>query len=134
MTCLYASKLKLPVVIQKRNRNFDLELLNVLFPSKFYLATLEREPNYLKCLVTMPLWQSNNLAIMLCHQRFLLHFLSLTCWKLCPFLEIIWFFSYDFKNIKHLITLVNSNVASREPLIIYIALMVSTSANWRAWL
>ena len=36
------------------------------------------------------------------------------------------------KSTKHLITLVNSNAASREPLIIFIALMVSPSANWRA--
>ena len=28
-------------------------------------------------------------------------------------------FSYDFKNIEHLITLTNSNAASREPLIIW---------------
>ena len=38
-------------------------------------------------------------------------------------------FSYDFKNIEHLITLVNSNTASRKPLILFIALMVSPSAN-----
>ena len=81
----------------------------------------------------MPLWQSNNLGIILCHQSFLLHCLSLTCWKLLPFLESILFFSYDFKNTEHLITLVNSNAASREPLIIFIALMVSPSTNWRAW-
>ena len=83
--------------------------------------------------MTISLWQSNNLVIILCHQSFLLHCLSLTCWKLLPFLESIWFFSYDFKNIEHLITLVNSNAASREPLIIFIALMVSPSTNWRAW-
>ena len=142
MSCLYASKLKLPVVFQKRNWNFafafehlwlDFELLNLLFPLKLHPATLERQLNYLKCFVTMPLWQSNNLVIILCHQSFLLHCLSLTCWKLLPFLESIWFFSYDFKNIEHLITLVNSNAASREPLIIFIALMVSPSINWRAW-
>ena len=142
MSCLYASKLKLPVVFQKRNWNFafafehlwlDFELLNLLFPLKLHPATLERQLNYLKCFVTMPLWQSNNLGIILCHQSFLLHCLSLTCWKLLPFLESIWFFSYDFKNIEHLITLVNSNAASREPLIIFIALMVSPSTNWRAW-
>ena len=75
----------------------------------------------------MPLWQSNNLLIMLCHQSFLLHCLSLTCRKLLPFLKSILFFSYDFKNIKHLVTLVNSNAASREPLIIFVALMVSLS-------
>ena len=39
------------------------------------------------------------------------------------------FFSYDFKNTEHLITLVNSNAASGEPLIIFIALMVSPSDN-----
>ena len=142
MSCLYASKLKLSVALQKGNWNFafafehlwlDFELLNLLFPLKLHPATLERQLNYLKCFVTMPLWQSNNLVIILCHQSFLLHCLSLTCWKLLPFLESIWFFSYDFKNIEHLITLVNSNAASREPLIIFIALMVSPSINWRAW-
>ena len=45
----------------------------------------------------MPLWYSNILVKILCHQSFLLHCLSLTCWKLLPFLESI-FFSYDFKN------------------------------------
>ena len=142
MSSLYASKLKLPVVFQKRHWNFafafehlwlDLELLNPHFPLKLYPATLERQLNDLKCFVTVPVWQSNNLGIILCHQSFLLHCLSLTCWKLLPFLESIWFFSYDFKNIEHLITLVNSNAASREPLIIFIALMVSPSTNWRAW-
>ena len=142
MSFLYVSKLKLSVAFQKRNWNFafafehlwlDFELLNLLFPLKLHPATLERQLNYLKCFVTMPLWQSNNLGIILCHQSFLLHCLSLTCWKLLPFLESILFFSYDFKNTEHLITLVNSNAASREPLIIFIALMVSPSINWRAW-
>ena len=87
----------------------------------------------LKCFVTMPLWQSNNLAIILCHQSFLLHCLSLTCWKLISFLESIYFFSYGFGNMVHFITLVNSNAAPREPLIISIALMVSPSTDWRAW-
>ena len=68
----------------------------------------------------------------MCHQRFLLHGLSLTCWKILPFLESIWFFSYDFQNIEHLITLVNSNAASRKSLIIIISLMVSPSPSWRA--
>ena len=141
MSFLYVSKLKLSVAFQKRNWNFafafehlwlDFELLNLLFPLKLHPATLERQLNYLKCFVTMPLWQSNNLVIILCHQSFLLHCLSLTCWNLLPFLKIIGFFSYDFKNIEHLITLVNSNAASREPLIIFIALMVSPSITWRA--
>ena len=108
MSCLYASKLKLPVVFQKRNWNFafafehlwlDLELLNLIFPLKFHPATLEKQLNYLKCFPTMPLWQSNNLDIILCDQSFLLHCRFLTCWKLLPILESIWFFSYHFKNI-----------------------------------
>ena len=135
-------KTKTPVVFRKRNWNFafafehlwlDLKLLNLLFPLKFYPATLESQLSYLKCFVTMHLWQSNNLTIILCHQGFLLHCLSLTCWKLLPFLDIIWFFSYDFRNIEHLITLVHSNVASREALTFFIDLMVSPSANWRDW-
>ena len=75
----------------------------------------------------MPLWQSTNLVLILCPQSFLLHCLFLKSWKLLPFLESILFFSYDFKNIEHLITFVNSNAASREPLIIFVALMVSLS-------
>ena len=127
---------------KKRNWNFafafehlwlDFELSNILFPLKLHPATLERQPNYLKCFVTMSLWQSNNLDIILRYQSFLLHCLSLTCWSLLPFLESIWFFSYDFKNKEHLITLVNSNPASRESLIIFIALMVSPSTNLTAW-
>ena len=139
MSCLYVSKLKLLFVFQKRNWNFafafehlwhDFELLNLLFK----IASHNWWETTLKCFVTMPLWQFNNLGIILCHQSFLLHCLSLTCWKLLPFLESIWFFSYDFKNIEHLITLVNSNAASREPLIIFIALMVSPSARDGDWL
>ena len=42
------------------------------------------------------------------------------------------FFSRGFENIGHLITLVNSNAASEESLIIFIALMVSPSTNWTA--
>ena len=38
-------------------------------------------------------------------------------------------FSSDFKNIEHLITLVSSNAASREPLVVFIAFIVSPSAN-----
>ena len=85
------------------------------FLKKMFPATLERQLNYLKCFVTMLLWQSSNLDMILCHQSFLLHCLFLTCWKLLPFLENIWFFSYK----------------NTEPLIIFIALMVSPSINWR---
>ena len=143
MSCLYDSKLKLSVAFQKRNWNFafafehlwlDFELLNLLFPLKLHPATLGRQlSNHLKYFLTMSLWQSNNLGMILCHQSFLLHCLSLICWKLLPFLESIWLLSYDFKNTEHLITLANSNVASRELLIIFIALMVSPSINWQAW-
>ena len=135
-------KTKTPVVFRKRSWNFafafehlwlDLKLLNLLFPLKFYPATLESPLDYLKCFVTMHLWQSNNLTIILRHQSFLLHCLSLTCWKLLPFFDIVWFFSDDFKNIERLITLVHSNAVSREALTFFIDLMVSSSANWRAW-
>ena len=135
-------KTKTPVVFRKRNWNFafafeplwlDHKLLNLLFPLKFYPETLESQLNYLKWFVTMHLWQSNNLTKILCHQSFLLHCLSLTCWKLLPFFDIIWFFSDDFKNIERLITLVHSNAVSREALTFFIDLMVSSSANWRDW-
>ena len=62
-------------------------------------ATVERQLSYLKCFVMMPLWQSNNLGIILCHKSFLLHFRSLTRWKLLPSLENIWLFSYDRNKI-----------------------------------
>ena len=39
------------------------------------------------------------------------------------------FFSYDFKNMEHLITLFKSNAASREPLVIFISLMVLRLLN-----
>ena len=42
-------------------------------------------------------------------------------------------FFYDFKSTEHLITLVNSNAAWRELLIIFIALIVSRSIKWRVW-
>ena len=127
---------------KKRNWNFafafellwlDFESLNLLFPLNLHPVTLERQLNHLQCSVTMSLWQSNNLGIILCYQSFLLYCLSLTCWKFFSFLESIWFFSCDFKKIEHLFTLVNWNPASRESQIIFIALIVSLSTNWRAW-
>ena len=126
MLCL---KSKTTSCIPKKKKK--VKLCIYIWESKAWLRALEstylRQLNYQKCCVTMPLWQSSNLVIILCHQSFLLHCLSLTCWKLLPFLESIWFFSYDFKNIEHLITLVNSNAVSREPLIIFVALMISLS-------
>ena len=136
MSCLYVWKLKLQVLFQKRNWNFafehlwhDFELLNLLFK----IASHNSWETTLKCFVTMPLWQFNNLGIILCHQSFLLHCLSLTCWKHISFLESIYFFSYGFENLEQLITSVNLNAAPRESLIVFIALMVSPSTNWRAW-
>ena len=58
----------------------------------FKIASRNSWETTLKCFVTMPLWQSNKLGILLCRQSFLLHFLSLTCWKLISFLVSIWFF------------------------------------------
>ena len=112
---------------------WPLELLNLLFPLKFHSATFERQLSYLKCFVTMRLWQLNNLSTILCQQSIQLYYICLTCWKVLLLLENIWFFAYDFKNVEHLITLATSIAASREPLIIFIALTASPSANWRAW-
>ena len=92
--CLYASKLKAPVVFQKRDWDFafafehlwlELKLLNLPFPFKLHPATLEKQLNYWKCFVTMPFFLSNYLSTILCRQSFLLHCFSLTCWKLLPF-------------------------------------------------
>ena len=110
-----------------------LEFLNLLFPLKYHPTALERQFNYLKCFSKMSLWQSNDLSAMLCHQSFLLQCLLSTYWKLLPFLESIWNFFYDFWAIEYLISLFNSKAASREHLIIFIALIVSSTANWRAW-
>ena len=127
MLCL---KTKTPSCIpKKRNWKFafafeylglDFELLNLLFPLKLHRTTLERQICYLKCFATIPLWQSNNLVIILCHQSLMLHCLSLIYWKLL-FGEFFFFF-YDFKNIEHLITLVNSNVALIESLSLIVLL------------
>ena len=68
----------------------------------------------------MSLWPSNDLSTMLCHHSFLVQCLISTYWKLLIFLESIW-------------SLFNSKTASRVPLIIFIALMVSPTTNWRAW-
>ena len=122
----YASKVKLPVVFQKKKK---VKLCIYIWESKAWLRALEstylRQLNYQKCCVTMPLWQSSNLVIILCHQSFLLHCLSYLLGAPSFFGE--YFFPYDFKNIEHSITLLNSNAASREPLIIFAALMISLS-------
>ena len=72
-------------------------------------ATAERLI-YLKSFLMMPLWQSNNLGIILCHQSFLscIGFpkpvpagrssYPLTCWKLFPFFRRVFdFFSMTLK-------------------------------------
>ena len=157
----YVPKNKLKLSICIWYLRIDIEHLNLLFLLKLHPATVERQLSYLKCFVTMPLWQSDNLGIILCHQSFLLHCLSLPCQKLLPLLESI-FFPYDFKNTTHSITLINSHAVSRNTQIIFIALtfswrrpisyrnqsidllfmisasfmkglMVSPSAIWRAW-
>ena len=48
-------------------------------------------------------WETTQLSKMLCDDAHLTvqqfeHNISLICWKLVPFLESIWFFSYDFKD------------------------------------
>ena len=58
---------------------------------------------------------------------------SLSCCKLLTFLERIWFFFFDFWTIEYLISLFNSRAASRVSLFVFIALMESATASWRAW-
>ena len=111
---------------QSYSKNFDFafehtwldhEFPNLLSPLKYHLITLERQLNYLKCFATMSLWLSNDLSTMLCHQSFLVQCLLSTYWKLLAFLESIW-------------SVFNSKAASRVPLIIFIALMVSRACPW----
>ena len=66
------------------------------------------------------LWPSNDLSTMFCYQSFLVQFLLSTYSKVLAFLDSIW-------------SLFNSKAASRVPLIIFIVLMVSLTAYWRAW-
>ena len=134
--CCYVSKLKLPVVFQKRNWNFafafehlwlELELLNLLFPLKLHSRNS---------------WETAHLSKMLCDndpltvQKFGQNIMPSKFPAALSFLNLLeapslfgehFFFFYDFKNIENLITLVNSNAASRQPLIIFVALMVSLS-------
>ena len=79
----------------------------------------ERHPNYLKCFVTIPLWQPNGSGIRFCRQDFLVQCLPSTYSKLLPFLESIWFFFNDFKIMEYIrfIRLFNSNATSRLPFI-----------------
>ena len=142
MSSLYASKLKLPVVFQKRNWNFAFafehlwlgtEFLNVLFPLKFHPGTLETQLNYLKTLcdnapLTVQQFGHNIVTKVSCCIVF-----PQAAGSSFPFWRVFWFFPMILKNIEHLITLVNSNAASSEPLIIFIALMVSPTTNWRPW-
>ena len=96
LSCIPKKKLKLCICVWT-SMTWLRALESALF-FKLLPATLETQLNYLNCFVTVPLWQSNNLGMILCHQSFQLHCLSLTCWKLLLFLESICFFSYDFKN------------------------------------
>ena len=98
----------------------DLKFSNLLFPLKYHPTNLERQLNYQKCFATMSLWPSNDLSTLVCHLGFLVQCLFSTYWKHPAFLESIW-------------SLFNSKAASRVPLIIFIALIVSPTINWRAW-
>ena len=49
-----------------------------------------------------------------------------------PLFEEYLIFPYDFENTEHLITLVNSNAASREPLFLLLQ-WYHCQLNWRAW-
>ena len=121
---MYASKLKLPVVFQKKNETFafpfeylwlDLEFLNLPFPLKSHNSW--KTVQLPKILVTMFFWHLLS---------FLVRCLLSTCWKLLPFLKSIWFFFYVFWSIEYLKSLFNSKATSRIPLIIFIALRILT--------
>ena len=56
--------------------NFYMTWLRALeYSLPFKIASRNSWETTLKCFVTMPLWQSNNLGIILCHQNFLVTFL-----------------------------------------------------------
>ena len=129
-SCIPKKKLKLCICVWTSMT--WLQALESTLPLKIASRNSGETAQLSKMFCDNALWQSNNLGIILCHQSFLLHCLCLTCWKLLPFLQSIWFYSYDFKNTEQLTTLFNSFAASRETLIIFIVLMVSPSTNWRA--
>ena len=141
MSCLYVWKLKLSVVFQKRNWNFSFafeplwlafELLNLLFFLKLHPAALDRQLNYLECFLTMSLWQSNTFGMVLCHQSFLLHYLSLNCWRLFPFSESIWFFFLWFKKHRIVDYFSKLKCCVKSACNCFIVLRVSPSINSRA--
>ena len=103
------------------------------FPSKIPSYNSWETAQLSKMLLSKILWQSNDLSTILCHQSFLVQCLLSTYRKLFLFLESIWLFLfYDFQTIEYLISLFSSKAASRAPLIIFIASMVSLKADWRA--
>ena len=56
--------------------NFYMTWLRALeYSLPFKIASRNSWETTLKCFVTMPLWQSNNLGVILCHQNFLVTFL-----------------------------------------------------------
>ena len=105
LSCITKTKLRLCCIYiwtsMTWHRALETTLLfKIAFRNSWETAQLS------KMLCDNLLWQFNNLGMILCLQSFLLHCLFLTCWKILPFLDSIWFFSYDFKNTEHLITLV----------------------------
>ena len=100
-----------------RLSSYDLTSNLQIFPSKIWSLNSWKIAQLSKMLLRISLWPSNGLSIMLCHQSFLVQCLSSTYWKLLAFLESIW-------------SVFNSKAASRVPLIIFIALMVSRVWPW----
>ena len=108
---------------------FDLVFLNILLPLKFYSITLERQAIYLKCFLTMPLWQSNDLSTMFCHQNFLVQCLLSIFFKPSSLYREYLTFFREFETMECLMSLFNSKVASRVPPIIFIAFKVACVVN-----
>ena len=118
LSCIWKKKLKLCFWVWTRMA--WPRISEPAFPSKIAYNKSWKTAQNLKYFVTMSLWQFNDLSPMLCHQIFLVQCLLLTYWKLPAFLESIW-------------SVFSSKAPSRVSLVIFIALMVSVTTNWRAW-
>ena len=115
-SCIQKKKLKLCFCVWTRMT--WLRISESFFTSKIlsHKSWKTAHSSNIKYFATMPLWPSSDLSTMLCHYSFLVQCLLSTC-KLLAFLESIW-------------SVFNSKAASRVPLTIFIALMVSRAWPW----
>ena len=112
ISCLLCLKTKTPSCIPKKKLNFCI----CVWTSMTWLWALESPLPFKTAFRNF--WETAQLTKMLCDNapltvqqfvhnivspNFLLHWLSLTCWKLLPLWRVFYFFSYDFKNREHLL-------------------------------